>query len=56
MNNTQKSVIIKNPAKVEELLAKGWTWDADQKFNHGQINSTDDETYYDAETDTFHTI
>jgi flagellin-specific chaperone FliS len=48
---------IKNQAEVDRLLSEGWEWDTDQKNNPGQINSPDDEeTYYDAETDTMHKV
>lgn len=47
---------IKNQEKVNELLASGWTIDPEQEINPGQINNSDDEAYYDAETDTFHTV
>ena len=49
--------VPKNPKKVLELLAEGWSVDPEQMVNIGQINDYSDEvSYYDAENDKFTTI
>ncbi len=48
-----KNATIKNQARVNELMAKGWTWNQDQEFNPGQLDAPKGDGWYDAESDLF---